>query len=301
MFRSLLAYIFFGNYFYGICAVALAIEASLQQQIPLNSIPFYIFLFAVTVLYYTKAYITEKKSRQGNKRTDWYYDKRRFVFVSQVILTIVASAYLARLLFLHYRFILSMPAINWALMLTFPVVSLWYYGINHPRFANLRLRNVGWLKPFIIGFVWAGLANIYPMMFFDIEHEQVYVPDIIGLLLFIKNFMYVAVLSIMFDIKDYAADHNRQLKTFVVKAGLRKTIFMILIPLSLLGLASFVLYGILRHFSELRIALNVLPFLFLITVAYSMHRRKSIFYYLIVIDGLMLLKGLCGIMAMTLG
>jgi 4-hydroxybenzoate polyprenyltransferase len=301
MFRSLLAYIFFGNYFYGICAVALAIEASLQQQIPLNSVPFYIFLFTVTVLYYTKAYITDKITNKGNKRSDWYWNKRRFVFASQVVLTIIAAIYLGRLLFLHYEFILKMPVVNYALMLTFPVVSLWYYGINHPRFAHLRLRNVGWLKPFIIGFVWAGLANIYPMMFFDIEHEQAYVPDVIGLLLFIKNFMYVSVLSIMFDIKDYAADHNRQLKTFVVKAGLRKTIFMIIIPLTLLGLASFILFGVLRHFSVLRILLNVLPFLFLIMVAYSMHRRKSIFYYLIVIDGLMLLKGLCGIMAMTFG
>lgn len=105
----------------------------------------------------------------------------------------------------------------------------------------------------------------------------------------------------MFDIKDYAADHNRQLKTFVVKAGLRKTIFMILIPLCLLGLTSFIFYGIIRQFSLLKISLNVIPFIALIAVAYSMHRRKSIFYYLIVIDGLMLVKAVCGITAMTFG
>jgi hypothetical protein len=39
----------------------------------------------------------------------------------------------------------------------------------------------------------------------------------------------------MFDIKDYAADHNHQLKTFVVRYGLRKTIFYILIPLTLVS------------------------------------------------------------------
>src|SRR5207244_4832441 len=107
-----------------------------------------------------------------------------------------------------------------------------------------------------------------------IQHELVYVPDIIGVLLFIKNFMFVTVLCIMFDIKDYAADHNLQLKTFVVKAGLRKTIFLILIPLSLLGLSSFILFGVIRHFSILKILLNVIPFLFLIMVAYSIHRIK---------------------------
>ena len=139
------------------------------------------------------------------------------------------------------------------------------------------------------------------MIFYNIEHRLVYVPDIIGILLFIKNFMFVAVLCIMFDIKDYAADHNRQLKTFVVNFGLRKTIFFILLPLCMLGLASFVLYGVIRHFSVLKIGLNVVPFVLLIMVAYSMYRRKSIFYYLIVIDGLMLVKALCGITAMTFG
>ena len=102
----------------------------------------------------------------------------------------------------------------------------------------------------------------------------------------------------MFDIKDYAADHNRQLKTFVVKAGLRKTIFYILIPLCIAGLDSFLLFGIARQFSLPKILINVIPFVSLIAVAYSMHRRKSILYYLVVIDGLMLLKALCGTIAM---
>lgn len=299
--KPAIAYIFFSNYFYGLCAVALSIEGSLQQRIPLNSLSFYVFIFAITALYYTKAYITEKRSNKGNPRSDWYWENRNFVMGSQNFLTGIAVIYIGVILFRHYHFILQLPLVHWALMLVFPFVAALYYGINHRRFRKINLRNVGWLKPFIIGFVWAGLVNIYPMMFYDIEHELEYVPDIIGILLFIKNFMFVAVLCIMFDIKDYAADHNLQLKTFVVKAGLRKTIFMILIPLSLLGLSSFILFGIIRHFSLLKISLNVIPFLLLIMVAYSLHKRKSIFYYLIVIDGLMLIKALCGITAMTFG
>jgi 4-hydroxybenzoate polyprenyltransferase len=299
--KPLIAYIFFSNYFYGLCAVALSIEASLQQRIPLNSLSFYVFIFAVTALYYTKAYITEKRKNKGNPRSDWYWENRKFVSASQIFLTSIAAIYGGVILFRHYEFILHLPLVNWALMLAFPFAAALYYGVNHRRLGKVNLRNIGWLKPFLIGFVWAGLVNIYPMMFFDIEHELDYVPDFIGILLFIKNFMFVAVLCIMFDIKDYAADHNLQLKTFVVKVGLRKTIFMILIPLSLLGLSSFILFGIIRHFSILKIGLNVIPFILLITVAYSLHKRKSIFYYLIVIDGLMLVKALCGITAMTFG
>ncbi|MGL1386138.1 hypothetical protein ACSTJO_00160, partial [Vibrio parahaemolyticus] len=50
-----------------------------------------------------------------------------------------------------------------------------------------------------------------------------------------------------------------------------------------------------RGFHASRIIFNTIPFILLIIVAWSMHRRKSILYYLAVIDGLMLIKALCGI------
>lgn len=289
---------FFSNYFYGVCAIALSIESTLQQQFPLNSLQFYAFCFTTTVLYYTKAYIMEKPSVRPNPRSQWYWENRKAVWLSQVMLTIVAALYLGAVAVQHYQFIIRLPLASWILFLIFPVIALLYYGVEQGQFARYRLRNIGWLKPFVIGFVWAGLVTIYPIMFYNIENETNYIPNLIGLFLFIKNFMFVTVLCIMFDIKDYAADHNRQLKTFVVKAGLRKTIFLILIPLCIAGLGSFLYYAVTRNFSNEKILLNVIPFLLLILVAYSLHRRKSILYYLIVIDGLMLVKALCGSIAM---
>ncbi len=113
------------------------------------------------------------------------------------------------------------------------------------------------MKPFIIGFVWAGLVNIYPIIFYNIENEHNYVPDLIGGFLFIKNFMFITVLCIMFDIKDYAADHNRQLKTFVVKAGSTKNnIFYSDTLYASQGLGSFIYFAMIRGFSTEKIALN---------------------------------------------
>ena len=100
----------------------------------------------------------------------------------------------------------------------------------------------------------------------------------------------------MFDIKDFAADHNHHLKTFVVTWGLRKTIFYILIPLSIIGLGSFIFYAVSYDFPKFRVLINTIPFVLLIIVAYSLHRRKSILYYLAIIDGLMLVKAVCGIL-----
>jgi len=165
-------------------------------------------------------------------------------------------------------------------------------------FIHLSWR-IGWLKPFFIGFTWAGFVTIYPVLLYNIEELRDFDPEFRNWLLFVKNFMFVSVLCILFDIKDYATDANKELKTFVVKTGLRKTIFYIIIPLSAVGLGAFMLYATSHHFSLFKILLNTIPFILLIAVAYSLSRRRPIIYYLAIIDGLMLVKAICGSIAMV--
>lgn len=291
--------IFFGNYFYGLCVVALSIEAGFQQLHPLNSAIFYLLLFIATVLYYTKAYIPSKAVNSSNPRTRWYARNKEIIVKSQWILSTVFIALSAIYLYLHFDGILQIPVLNWLLLIIFPLIAILYYGIDHQFFGKYSLRTIGWLKPFLIGMIWAAVATVYPIIFSGAEHKTGYYQlNLVGLFLFIKNFMFVTVLCIMFDIKDYADDSNRQIKTFVVNVGLRKTIFYIILPLSALGLASFLAYAIARDFSSMKIFMNIIPFVSLLLIAYGLHRRQSIFYYLIAIDGLMLLKGLCGSIAM---
>ncbi len=295
--RSLVYNFFFGNYFYGICVVALTIEATMQQLFPLNSLLFYLFTFSATTLYYTRAYVTEKPNPQTNPRTQWYWTHKKSVFWKQLLLLCICIVYIIFICIKKQTSILQTPIIHWILLVIIALFAFFYYGYN-TLFKNFQLRKVGWLKPFIIGFVWAGIVNIYPIIFYNIENSTHYNFDFTGIFLFIKNLMFIAVLCIMFDIKDYAADHNLQLKTFVVKSGLRKTIFYILIPLCITGLGSFIYYATMRQFSIGKILLNTIPFILLLIVAYSLHKRKNIFYYLIVIDGLMLVKAVCGTLAM---
>ena len=283
---------FFGNYFYGICAVALCIEASLQQYVPLNSFAFYAMIFCGTIVFYTKAYITDTVLDHHNKRSVWYVQHKQWVYYSQLFFSALLIVFAFAEWKDDWKLLLQLNSMQWQLILIFPVVAFLYYGL--PAISTFNLRNTGWLKPFVIGFVWAGMANIYPVLVYHIHTHTPYDFTIVSLLLFIKNFMYISLLGIMFDIKDYAADHNQQLKTFVVQSGLRKTIFFIIIPLSIIGLGTFWIYAFVRHFPALRILINTIPFILLIIATYSMHRRKSILYYLAIIDGLMLIKACCG-------
>ena len=296
LFRSF----FFGNYFYGLCAVALSLESCFQLAVRLNSLAYYSVVFSATVLYYTYAYADESTPNTNNERSRWYERNKQLVFYSQIAFTavfVVAMGLFIRELPLY---LIKAPFYYWIILFVFPFVAVLYYGVQLATY-KYNIRDTGWLKPFFIGFVWAGAVSVYPVLFSDLRNGESYQLGLFKAMLFVKNFMFISVLCIMFDIKDYADDHNRQLKTFVVRVGLRKTIFYILLPLCSIGLGTFLVYAFTHHFPLLRIVFNTIPFILLIFVAYSMSKRKSIIYYLAVIDGLMLVKAICGSLGMILG
>jgi 4-hydroxybenzoate polyprenyltransferase len=165
--------------------------------------------------------------------------------------------------------------------------------------VKLNLRNTGWLKAFVIGFVWAGCVSLLPIIILQLEHGPYFADPVLVVWLFIKNWMFCTVNAIMFDMKDYADDSNRQLKTFVVRFGLRNTILYVLTPLCIVGIFFTLVFAYYRHFTLLPVLFNVLPFLLLLMVTYTMQRQRNIFFYLIVIDGLVFIKAICGIAGMA--
>jgi Ca2+/Na+ antiporter len=295
--KPILHSFFFGNYFYGICAVALSIEATLQQRVPLNGVLYYVLIFLLTVIYYTKAYVSDTPAERHDPRTSWYVKNSREIYYSQVGFVMLSLVILIIMTIQNAGAIRHITALQITLITLFPAIAGFYYGIENRFIPGFNLRNIGWMKPFVIGFVWAGFVTVYPIIYYAVVHRQVYQPDLIGSLLFLKNFMYITVLCIMFDIKDYATDSNQELKTFVVRAGLRATIFRIIIPLCILGLGSFLIFAIVREFSFFKILLNCIPFVLMVMLAYSLQRRRSILFYLVLIDGLMLVKAICGSIA----
>jgi len=293
--KNLLEYIFFSNYFYGVCAVALSIEASLQQRFPLNGVLYFGLIFIITTLYYVYPYVRKTKL-SNNPRTNWYTRNYTLMRWHQVLFTIII-AMAATLFIIKYTYLIKeISPVQWILIMVFPTTGVFYYGLNF-LLKGFTLRKIGWLKPFIIGFTWAGFVTVYPVLFHDIINGDEYDFNWVSGLLFLKNLMFIAVLCIMFDIKDYASDCLCSLKTFVVDHGLRKTIFKILLPLSVIGLVIFICYALLHQFHPVKIILNIIPFLLMIVVAYSLHKRRSLLYYLSIVDGLMLAKAICGTIA----
>ncbi|MCX2477832.1 hypothetical protein OQY15_01945 [Pedobacter sp. MC2016-15] len=298
---KILRFIFFGNYFVGLLAVALTIESTLQLGLPFNSLSYYTLLFLAPIIYYTYAYMGAKSSENTqNPRTAWYGKHHRFIYWSQISLSAIAFVVFLWMLSRDYMAILQLPLVYWITVAVVIGMAILYYGLVPVFFFNLNLRNTGWLKPFIIGFIWAATANLLPLILLKIESAVDFTESPLWFFLFIKNWMFCTVNAIMFDMKDYEIDSNAHLKTFTVRIGIRKTIFYILIPLLLLGILSLLVFAYFQHFAPARIIINLIPFILTLLVAYSMDNKKNIFYYLIVIDGLIMVKAICGSLGMLL-
>lgn len=301
MISRVIAFIFFANYFVGALAVALSMETAFQLGLPLAPVWYYLLLFSATVLYYTQAYwIPDSRSvvqlqPPGNARTDWYRSHHRFVRRSRIVFVFLSAFAAAALLVQDYAKIRSLPLTYWVALLLVPLAALLYYGLLPATLPKINLRNTGWMKAFVIGFVWAGCVNLFPVAMVKI-HDGITIREPTFLLwLFIKNWMFCTVNAIMFDIKDYVDDSNIELKTFVVRFGLRDTIFYVLVPLLLIGIISFLTFAGYRHTGWTTVCFNMVPFVCLLGVAFSLQRPRRILYYLVVIDGLLLIKAICGI------
>lgn len=297
--KQFIKFIFFGNYFIGLLAVILSIESNVQLRLPLNSIAYYALIFCAAVFYYTYAYAGPLYSKTYiNPRMQWYKNHSRHIVWSQRILFFTWLMLAAYLFFKNFNSILHLSISSWITIFIILISAVLYYGLLPKSFYTINLRKTGWLKAFIIGFVWASCANILSFIAIKVEKGANTADIILLVWLFIKNWMFCTVNAIMFDIKDYTHDSNRELKTFVVSFGVRKTIYLILLPLIVIGLFSLIAFTKARHSGAATTIINLIPFLLLLMIALSMFKQQRIMYYLIVIDGLIFLKAVCGIVGM---
>jgi hypothetical protein len=276
----------------------LSIETMVQLNISTHSTAYFIILFSLTVAYYNQAYLsTETVTENKNERSIWYSNHKKLSYVTQLIFYALAFMCITWFVLQHWSQLISINISEFFILTIFPTIAFLYYGIHLKTFSKYPLRNIGWLKPFLISFTWAGTVTFYPILFQAISNHHHMQLNWLTIFLFTQNFMYIYLLSVMFDIKDYAMDYNHNLKTLVVKLGLRKTLFYFLIPFNLLGLCTLVFFNISQGYNLEKILIHIIPYFLSITVAYSLHNRQSIFYYLIIIDGLLLVKAFCGIMS----
>ena len=266
-----------------------------HRQIP---VLFVVLAAAATVYYYNHSYLLESNDSAPNQRNIWVREhagqikKIQYLLLAFIIgggsyqlYTLVPGIQLLEPYDILYCCLISLGAF------------LYYFDTK--KYPWLNLRSYGILKPLVIGSIWAGVGVYAPFLYLKLS-DQAYKGMAHMPILFISNALYISIIAVLFDIKDFESDANKQMKTLVVRMGLTKTINWIVLPMSALILMATLRYSFLHGFTGYQILLNTIPLILLISVSYQMYQRKSILYYLAIIDGLIVVKAACGIIATLL-
>jgi hypothetical protein len=290
---GILRWVVFSNIFYGISVLALQWQTAIVLSLPFANPWFYLATFSATLLYYSHAYLFDASTQITDERMHWYQRHTGRIRVSQGILSLLLLIAILQLLpALIPGSLLSLwPAI------VFPLLAALYYGGIQPGKAQFNLRKNGWLKPIIIALVWGGIGTLIPEWWASASLHQPYIPSSSALLLLLQQGLFILALSILFDVKDYAADHNLQIKTWAIRVGPGQLLRRIILPLAVMGVIAETYPYFTAGYPPYYALLNTIPWVLLIFACQSLTRHRSVVHYLWVIDGLIPLKAGIGIIA----
>jgi hypothetical protein len=286
--------VFYSNFFYIICLLALLSQTCIVLHLPPAAPWLYICLCCCTLLFYNHAYLFDKNAGSSDERMHWYHKNKKYITLAQVFLTLVlltGSWLLKDALLLRC---LQQPLLAcWPIWL-FPLLALLYFGGIQPGKSQLNLRQYGWLKPIIIALVWSGTTIVLPAWW----HQQpinFFHPNPPTLILLSQQLLFLFAISTLFDIKDFDADHNQQLKTWAIRIGPEHVLKKLILPIAILGCLLELLPSYWTVYPPAVGLLNCIPWVLLIFACQSLNRNTAVLHYLWIIDGLIPVKAGIGI------
>ena len=236
-------------------------------------------LFTATLGLYNFSILLSKPPHPENspyRRVRWFFSHYRLM-VTFAIVSIFSLIPLFFLLSMESRILLVFLSI-----LSF-CYSLPIFSLGDHKFG---LRNIPGLKAFLITLVWTMSCVLLPIL----EAQNLHMADVSmrdTTILIAKRFLFIAALTVPFDIRDLFQDHQGGLKTIPVIWGEKKAYLFCQFLLA----GYIVLLFMFRHngFSNDFWALSISAVLtgWLI---FKSTREKDEYYYFFYLDGVLVLQ-----------
>lgn len=163
--------------------------------------------------------------------------------------------------------------IKFVYLLHLGVISFFYnYPFKTNQWTFLPARTIPFLKIILIAYVWASIGSILPLFQTDIEISAQNIGAV-----FCIQFLFIAAITLPFDIRDYHQDINRRIITFPGHFGIRIT--------RITGMVLAVCYILVSSLTlHATIPFVIIGFIMLILI-YLSEEGKGEFYFTGVIDG----------------
>ncbi len=279
--------LFWSNQFYGICAVCLAIESSLKILHVLPSIYILMLIHLATVVYYTHAYLLDKKDGIYNDRSAWYLKHKKYIYTRQIIYTLI-GIYIAFFKCKIFDLLASSNILYWVLILvTLFFCSFYYLPTILSKKKNI-IRTSGYLKSISIAWVWAIATCVIPIWL--LGKFNLMVANIPFWFHFIQLFLFIFILAVLFDVKDINRDKQELVNTIAVKMGKDEIPKKIVLPILIICAIIAIVETYLIDEPILVLWTQLLLMVLIYWVSKLIMGIRSILYNIILIDGLMIIK-----------
>jgi 4-hydroxybenzoate polyprenyltransferase len=256
-----LTYLTYSSLFISLCSASLSFYYYQVTNMPLNIYKILIIFFATLFSYNVVQVIPLKEGKSFSSRTTWIKKhKKNLIFLMSLSLILI-------LFFI--KDLTKFDIINFAHLF---VIVVFYEKI---LFKSKGLRAIPYIKPFIISYVWASTCALTGGDF-----------DNTLFLIWIECYLFVLSLTIPFDIRDIYHDNADGLKTLATKYPL--------INVKILALTA-MCTSLILHLTYIENTQKTLAVASSILILYtfilkSINQRSSEFYFLIGLDGIILLK-----------
>lgn len=172
---------------------------------------------------------------------------------------------------------------HYLLLLVFGIITLLYSLPVLPLANKKRLKDFGILKIIMLVLLWTLVTVWFPV-------DQVNIKDTSFILIFIRRFIFLFALCLVFDIRDIEIDTIEKIKTIPIIIGVTKTYILSYILLSLFILISLIQHLQVHDPGQLN-AMMLSAGATFVMIEY-IKKNKSDITYLACIDGMMLLQAM---------
>lgn len=272
--RQILDLLLFSNIFIALCAVAQGMVTYQLLQIKPDKHVLGLLFFSTLALYNFSILLSKPEKPQNStlRRVQWIFSHYRLM----ITLTIIC-------VFSIIPLALFLSTSSKILLLSLALISMAYslplFTIEEKRFG---LRNIPGIKLFLIAIVWALSVVLLPILEAESNQGiQISINDTI--LLISKRFLFIAAITVPFDIRDLYDDKLKELKTIPVLLGKEWAL--------LICQAFLVIYLILLFFFNKQFDSNFFGLTLTIILTgwliFKSKWKKNEYYYFLYLDGTM--------------
>jgi len=279
VFKYILEYLFYGNIFIALATFLLYQQTMLQVEGRWQVDTLSVIVFLGTIFVYDLARVIPVKLTREHLyhyRYAWLLKN----FYPVIIKGIAAMIFCVTLFF-------SIPQRDMiTLIILAAVASLYNFPFFFKGKSVFRIRDISYLKSFLIALVWAGVTGLLPAIDSGVSMS---IPAIIVIV--IERFLLILALMLPFDLRDVAEDKRFGIQTLAQKLGWKRakqlSIYLLLMSYLIAFIRDFIL-----HPSGLEWPAILLSAFVAMVIIVNMKEDRNDYYFFGLVDGIIVFQAL---------